>query len=181
MVKFSQGAVDHDSISGVSASDHHTQTVAGDLNLADLAARAHGDLSDSPADAHHAATHTVLSHSDGADACKIAHGSYTGDGAASQAITGVGFTVLALFITVRKTGETTPSDRGLIVTWESMVDNSANGMVATIDDTAGIQSYDENAVLSLDADGFTVDDNGANNHPNTNSTVYDFVAWGIEV
>lgn len=58
------GLPNHDNIPGVSANDHHTPTVAGDLNLADLAARAHGDLSDAPADAHHAQAHTVVSHSD---------------------------------------------------------------------------------------------------------------------
>ena len=59
------GLPNHDSIPGVSAADHHAATVAGDLDLADLNARAHADLSDAPADAHHAQTHTVGSHSDG--------------------------------------------------------------------------------------------------------------------
>lgn len=54
----------HAALSDVVATQHHTATVAGDLNLADLAARAHGDLSDAPADSHHAQTHTAGSHSD---------------------------------------------------------------------------------------------------------------------
>lgn len=58
------GAPTHASLTGVSTAQHHTATVAGDLNLADLAARAHADLSDSPFDAHHARTHTDNRHSD---------------------------------------------------------------------------------------------------------------------
>ena len=58
------GAPTHGSISGVTTSQHHVATVAGDLNLADMAARAHGDLSDAPADAHHDQSHTIVSHSD---------------------------------------------------------------------------------------------------------------------
>jgi len=34
----------HAATTGQTANDHHTPTVAGDLNLADLATRAHGDL-----------------------------------------------------------------------------------------------------------------------------------------
>ena len=44
----------HAALSDVATDDHHTATVAGDLALADLATRAHADLSDSPAAAHHA-------------------------------------------------------------------------------------------------------------------------------
>lgn len=47
------GAPAHASIQSVTASQHHVATVASDLNLADLAARAHGDLSDAPTSAHH--------------------------------------------------------------------------------------------------------------------------------
>lgn len=50
------GAPSHSAITGVTAAQHHTATVAGDLNLADMAARAHGDLSDAPANAHHTPT-----------------------------------------------------------------------------------------------------------------------------
>lgn len=56
------GLPNHDTIPGVSASDHHTATVAGDLNLADMAARAHTNLSDAPADAHHTQTHGGSNH-----------------------------------------------------------------------------------------------------------------------
>ena len=55
------GTPNHDTIAGVSPADHHTQTVAGDLNLADLATRAHANLSDAPADAHHANQHVINS------------------------------------------------------------------------------------------------------------------------
>ena len=57
MVSVGLGIPSHDVLSGVSVADHHAATLASDLNLADMAARAHADLSDSPADAHHNATH----------------------------------------------------------------------------------------------------------------------------
>ena len=38
------GTTDHDNLVGVSTSDHHTATVAGDLNLADMAERLHASL-----------------------------------------------------------------------------------------------------------------------------------------
>lgn len=68
----------HAALSDVVATQHHTATVGGDLNLADLAVRAHADLSDSPADAHHAQahnldTHAARAHADLSDAPASAH------------------------------------------------------------------------------------------------------------
>lgn len=58
------GTPAHGDLSGVTTAQHHTATVAGDINLADLAARAHSDLSDAPADAHQLRSHD---HSDALD------------------------------------------------------------------------------------------------------------------
>lgn len=60
------GLPSHDTIPGVSTADHHTATVASDLNLADMAARAHSDLSDAPIDAHHTESHTPSVHTQSA-------------------------------------------------------------------------------------------------------------------
>lgn len=56
------GIPTHNTIQGVSPTDHHTATVAADISLADLAARAHSDLSDEPVDAHHDNVHTFTVH-----------------------------------------------------------------------------------------------------------------------
>lgn len=58
------GTPNHDNIAGVSAADHHAATVASDLALADLATRAHADLSDAPADAHQARQHALSAAAD---------------------------------------------------------------------------------------------------------------------
>lgn len=47
------GVIAHSATTSRTATDHHTATVAADLNLAGLNARAHTDLSDAPASAHH--------------------------------------------------------------------------------------------------------------------------------
>lgn len=53
MVTVVLGSPNHDTLPGVSTADHHTATVAGDLNLADLAVRAHGNLTGIVAADHH--------------------------------------------------------------------------------------------------------------------------------
>lgn len=89
------GIPNHDVLPGVSTADHHTATVAGDLNLADLSARAHADLSDSPANAHHNLAHNLDSHptrahSDLSDAPLNAHmNEVTQNGMESESTTGV--------------------------------------------------------------------------------------------
>lgn len=55
MVTVSLGIPSHDVLPGVSAADHHTATVAGDLNHQDLANRGVND--------HHAQSHNLASHS----------------------------------------------------------------------------------------------------------------------
>lgn len=72
------GIPNHDVLPGVSTADHHIATVAGDLDLADLNARAHADLSDSPANAHHNLAHNLDSHP------TRAHSDVTGIGASDH-------------------------------------------------------------------------------------------------
>lgn len=47
------GVGSHDALSGVSTADHHTATVAGDLNLADLLEKNHASLESLTASDHH--------------------------------------------------------------------------------------------------------------------------------
>lgn len=47
------GDLNHQDLAARGVSDHHVATVAGDLALSGLATRAHADLSDAPAAAHH--------------------------------------------------------------------------------------------------------------------------------
>jgi hypothetical protein len=106
----------------------------------------------------------------------IATGTYTGDGATSQAITGVGFTVKYLIITPVGTDEASA-----VVLWTSdtIIDNDGDGMAILEDPSnAAEHSYADNAIIALGSDGFTVDDAGADKHPNKASTTYDYIAFG---
>jgi len=110
-------------------------------------------------------------------AAAISHiktGSYTGDGATSQAITGVGFAPKFLFISLRLTSESSQAAQAVLFTGTTIVDDSANGGAIGLP----VPTFLENAVLSLDADGFTVDDNGTDRNPNTSTIVYNYVALG---
>lgn len=194
------GLPNHDTIPGVSANDHHVPTVAGDLDLADLNARAHADLSDAPANAHHAAVHIIPSHGDttatgaeletltdasDADAlhthpinARIATGTYTGDGALSQAITGIGFQVVEIFISERLTVAGAYGTNAMGYTNTVIVDdNAAGGAIMWRNEVDGFD-FRTDSIIALGADGFTVDDENADSHPNTLNSVYNFVARG---
>lgn len=188
----------HAALSDRTATDHHTATVASDLNLADLAARAHSNLSDAPTDAHHSGAHTPESHTnqgataveletltDDSDAdalhthpihARVKTGNYTGDGALSQAITGIGFKPVYV-----RVWEENAQGVAIVIseTTDTLVDNNAAGFAANFADFNGVGNfYQFNKIISLDADGFTVDDAGADAAPNTNSQVYSFLAIG---
>jgi hypothetical protein len=105
---------------------------------------------------------------------KIKTGTYTGDGSTGQSITGVGF------------------QPKYVIIWDHPAAEQAYLRGEKVDQTwgdynfqhlssagAAIQHYSYlNKINSLDADGFTVDDNGADQFPNANSATYDYVVFG---
>jgi hypothetical protein len=101
--------------------------------------------------------------------CKIKTGTYTGDGTTAQAITGVGFRPKCLIITAHPTSET--------ATWSFFKLDVGWGEYSIYHDEDDFDIIDDR-VTSLGADGFTVDDEGGDNVPNSNGGVYDYVAWG---
>lgn len=106
---------------------------------------------------------------------RIKTGSYTGDGATSFAITGVGFKPRYVQVWTRITAD--GATTGL--SWETtteIIDDNASGMAFEVANGSFISRA--NAIISLDADGFTVDDAGADSHPNRNGTVYNYLALG---
>ena len=102
---------------------------------------------------------------------RIKIGTYTGNGATSLAITGVGFTPKYVRIWERATSDGTGVYVGETNT-AIIDDNAAGGTVV-----AGT-TFRDNEIISLDTDGFTVDDDGADAHPNKNSSVYSYMALG---
>ena len=169
----------HSDLTGIGAGDHHAQAHSTDHEPAGADAMAvdvvvgTGSLRTLGTGAQQAAagghTHTGFA--------KIATGSYTGDGATSQAITGVGFQPKVVWIVRRFTADTVLADRELMFTSDTIVDDNAAGMAINMWSGSAIESSD-NAIISLDSDGFTVDDEAADKDPNANGIVYNYIAWG---
>lgn len=95
---------------------------------------------------------------------RIKTGTYTGDGTLSQAITGIGFSPKMLWIGNR-------------------TDSTSYALHVSDTFPAGETfqrwyNYGSGFINSLDADGFTVDDNNADRDPNTNTKTYDYIALG---
>lgn len=109
---------------------------------------------------------------------RIATGSYTGDGATSLAITGVGFSPKFVLITQRLTSATSLGVAGIGFTSTAIIDDHANGMWVVFEGGGGVPATQTDGIISLDADGFTVDDAGADADPNSNTIVYNYVAIG---
>jgi len=106
---------------------------------------------------------------------RLIHGTYTGDGTESQAITGIGFAPTYVRIWERKL-----TDGGIEI-WETtseIVDDNASGAAIKIKDKAEMK---DNGITSLDADGFTVDDDaggGGGKHPNKSARIYNYMVMG---
>lgn len=110
-----------------------------------------------------------------ADNCRIATGSYTGDGTTGKAITGVGFRPKYVKIAYRRT-----VGGGTVIiheAWDTVNDDNANGGAIQYA-SGGAVSFETDAISSLDADGFTVDDAGVDNSPNASGINYNWIALG---
>jgi len=113
----------------------------------------------------------------GNDVARIKTGTYTGDGATSQAITGVGFKPKYVRIWERATADSTGIWMG--ETTEQIIDDNASGGSVNYEATwSNAGQFRANEIISLDSDGFTVDDDGADAHPNKNTTTYSYLCLG---
>ena len=107
--------------------------------------------------------------------CRIATGSYTGDGTTSQAITGIGFQPKYVKVAEQRTSD--GANGPVHETWDTVIDDNAEG-IAFLHAAGGAHTAETNKIISLDSDGFTVDDNGSDDDPNANGTVYNYLALG---
>ena len=107
---------------------------------------------------------------------KIQTLTYTGDGGIAQHID-TNITPLYVRIWNRQT-----VDGAIIVaieTIDTIIDDHANGGAIWIAGAgAGENQFLTDRIISLDADGFTVDDAGADGHPNKNGQVYNVLVLG---
>jgi len=104
----------------------------------------------------------------GGGGTKLATGSYTGNGGATQAITGVGFQPKVLYASVRTAG----------AGWEAKKTDVDGTAAKLLWHTTFV--YENDHIISLDADGFTVGDGtgGVGNAMNAAARVCTFVALG---
>jgi len=102
----------------------------------------------------------------------IVTGTYTGNGATNLAISGLGFAPKYVGVAAQQTsaGAANPYHW----TTDTMVDDQTNGYGFIHSGAYAAVGY----IRSLDSDGFSVGDQGADIHPNTNSQVYNYVAIG---
>jgi hypothetical protein len=102
-------------------------------------------------------------------ATQIATGTYTGDGAATQVIVGVGFRPRFVFIILEGAFASTPGHK-----------NDLDGLNASFQWDGGVDwRYRVDQIISLDADGFTVGDgSGSWNTFNVNGESYHYVCVG---
>ena len=102
--------------------------------------------------------------------CRVATGTYTGDGSASQSITGIGFTPKYIIIFYLADG----SSRGMVYKTDDMP-----GSKGLIPNFAASQFSYKDDMVTIDADGFTVGDGtGWANVVNIDTAAYAYVCFG---
>jgi len=102
---------------------------------------------------------------------KIKVGTYVGDGSVSLAITGVGFQVK--YVIIWSYTESTLASES--------IHEKATGFYTNMNafhSGAGGHGIGDDHIISLDADGFTVDDNANDEDPNSNGATYVYLALG---
>lgn len=106
------------------------------------------------------------------DPATIVTGTYTGNGNATQAITGLGFKPRAIVAYKQGTGNP-------ISHYAIKLDRDGTNTNALVNVGAGLGGvYTTDLIISMDTDGFTVGDGtGLGNVLNTNLVVYAYVAW----
>lgn len=101
--------------------------------------------------------------------CRIATGTYIGDGTTGNAITGIGFRPRYLIV-YKESGGTSH------VFWKTDTMTAARAARHTAG--GGHSTNLADLVIALGPDGFTVDDGGANLDPNVSGATYMYVALG---
>ncbi len=107
---------------------------------------------------------------------RINTGAYTGDGTTSQGITGIGFAPKYVRIWLQSAIADATGTNWQETTDDAVDDDASGYSIHSSGD--GTNQWRTNEIISLDSDGFTVDDDGADATPNTNGSTYKFLAIG---
>ena len=102
-------------------------------------------------------------------------GTYVGDGTDSNSIDKLGFT--PKFVEISEKEAVSGQSIDIFTTTNEIIDDVAEGMalIHRSGDTPP-HSTISNRISSLDADGFTVDDDGSDQHPNKDGVTYNYRA-----
>lgn len=110
------------------------------------------------------------------DTCRIKTGTYTGTGIGTQAITGIGFQPKYVRIWRRRTAD--GSTMNIYESSDVIVDDGGVGGGA-IELAVSPPEFATNAIMSLDADGFTVNEPSSfTDTVNGSGTVYNYLCLG---
>jgi len=107
----------------------------------------------------------------------IAAGTYTGNGATSQVISGLGFT--PKYVKVWHIDDSATHRVYAVETTASiMATTSDKRSILTTGSVASSPNIVDNAIIALSSGSFTVDDAGTDTHPNKNGATYHYYATG---
>ena len=168
----------HDQLSGVSTADHHTKYSDANARAASVEDAAYGAGWDG--DATHAPSQNavydqlaamVTTAAAGKGTATIVVGQYTGDNEASNVISGLGITPHFVQVWEQESGAATSDS---YYSFSQMVDNNAAGLAFN----TGAETVLLNKIIAMASGQFTVDNNGANQSPNSDGSVYEYVAIG---
>lgn len=93
-------------------------------------------------------------------------GTYTGDAAATKAVSGIGFKPTAVMIIEQVT------NKNLIIK------TSSDGTKSFVQPNGGANLYVDDQIISLDSDGFTVGDGTGSANYTNEAQVYTYIACG---
>jgi len=105
--------------------------------------------------------------------CFVQTLTYTGNGSTSYHID---TTIHPLWVRIWQRETVDRTDIVAYETTNTIIDDHANGM--SIKEHANLLKVVTDHIISLDANGFTVDDGGADEHPNKNGQVYNVLVLG---
>jgi len=105
-------------------------------------------------------------------------GTYTGDGATSQAVTAgiTGAQIKCVVVQARVTSTGSVINRGFEWTTDTIVDDITAGCSLNLWNTE-VPEWQSNAIIALGTNSFTVDDAGSDSHPNQNGFTYNYIVW----
>ena len=106
--------------------------------------------------------------------CLMQTGIYTGDGQLSNPITGIGFAPKFVLISRVNAADQTATEVDFCSD-QCIPDRSTEILATGASPWARTRA---NRIISMDADGFTVDDNNVNAHPNAVGVNYQFICFG---